>query len=128
MKILVQKYGGTSTSTPQTRAYIYEKISKALKEGYAVVVVLSAMGRKGDPYATDTLLNVFSGGHKLCNNREQDMIYSCGEVISGRVASNELLQLGIKSVLLNGEQAAIVTNECYSNADIQSIDPAPIIG
>ena len=27
MKILVQKYGGTSTSTPQTRAYIYEKIS-----------------------------------------------------------------------------------------------------
>ncbi len=128
MKILVQKYGGTSTSTPQTRAYIYEKISKALKEGYAVVVVLSAMGRKGDPYATDTLLNVFSGGHKLCNNREQDMIYSCGEVISGCVASNELLQLGIKSVLLNGEQAAIVTNECYSNADIQSIDPAPIIG
>ncbi len=25
--------------------------------GYKIVVVVSAMGRKGDPYATDTLLN-----------------------------------------------------------------------
>lgn len=128
MKILVQKYGGISMSTPQTRAYVYQKISKARSEDYAVVAVLSAMGRKGDPYATDTLLNVFSGGQDLCSSREQDMIYSCGEVISGCVASNEMLQMGIKSVLLTGKQAGIVTNECYSNAEIQRIDPEPVLG
>ena len=60
-------------------------LKKAIHEGYKVVVVVSAMGRKGDPYATDTLL-IFSGWElRNISKREQDLLMSCGEIISSVV-------------------------------------------
>lgn len=56
MKIIVQKFGGTSVKDEESRQHAKRHINNALAEGYKVVVVVSAMGRKGDPYATDTLL------------------------------------------------------------------------
>ena len=47
MKILIQKFGGTSVSTKERRMAVAEKIIKAKKEGYSPVVVVSAMGRIG---------------------------------------------------------------------------------
>ena len=71
MKILVQKFGGTSVSTHERRKRVIEKIIKARNEGYAPVVVVSAMGRKGEPYATDTLLSLVSEklNHENTHNR-----------------------------------------------------------
>ena len=59
MKIIVQKFGGTSVSTEERRKMAVKKISNAIKEGYMPVVVVSALGRKGEPYATDTNLIVY---------------------------------------------------------------------
>ena len=56
MKIIVQKFGGTSVSTEESRKHVIEKVKNAIKEGYSPVLVVSAMGRKGEPYATDSLL------------------------------------------------------------------------
>ena len=56
MKIIIQKFGGTSVQNNETRQHAMAHIKRAIKEGYKVVVVVSAMGRNGDPYATDTLL------------------------------------------------------------------------
>ena len=61
MKIIVQKFGGTSVKDEESRKHAQGHIEKALSEGYKVVVVVSAMGRKGDPYATDTLLSLIGG-------------------------------------------------------------------
>ena len=61
MKIIVQKFGGTSVRDIEGRIQAKHHIEKAIKEGYKVVVVVSAMGRKGDPYATDTLLSLVNG-------------------------------------------------------------------
>ena len=58
MKIIVQKFGGTSVRDEQSRSHALNHIKKAISEGYKAVVVVSAMGRKGDPYATDTLLGL----------------------------------------------------------------------
>lgn len=58
MKILVQKFGGTSVSSEEKREKAVSKVIEAVKNGYNVVVVVSAMGRNGDPYATDTLINM----------------------------------------------------------------------
>ena len=58
MKIIVQKFGGTSVRDEKSRQHAKKHIQSALDEGYKVVVVVSAMGRKGDPYATDTLLSL----------------------------------------------------------------------
>ena len=46
IKILVQKYGGTSVATPEQRELVVAKL-EANDLGYEVVVVVSAMGATG---------------------------------------------------------------------------------
>lgn len=121
MKLLVQKFGGTSVATREARELVCKKIQMAQREGWSVVAVISAMGRKGEPYATDTLLELFSEGKTLPCSREQDAIYACGEMISGALVANELQAEKVKCVFLNGEQAGIITNARYSDADILDI-------
>jgi aspartate kinase len=118
MKIIVQKFGGTSVKDPQSRDQAKRQIEKALADDYKVVVVVSAMGRKGDPYATDTLLSLIDGGSTLISKREQDLLLSCGEVISSIVFTNLLLKSGINAVSLSGSQAGFRTNNDFSNAKI----------
>ena len=43
------------------------------------------MGRKGDPYATDTLINLCTNVNQKPKKSELDLIMSCGEVISGTI-------------------------------------------
>ena len=54
------------------------------------------MGRKGEPYATDTLLSLVNQEESHISNREQDLLLSCGELISAIVFSNMLNENGIK--------------------------------
>ncbi|WP_071395285.1 aspartate kinase [Bacillus tuaregi] len=118
MKIIVQKFGGTSVRDDKGRQHAKKHIQSAIKEGYKVVVVVSAMGRKGDPYATDTLLSLVNGSKSLISNRETDLILSCGEIISSVVFTNMLLQEGINAIALTGAQAGFRTNDDHMNAKI----------
>ncbi|MBD1379260.1 aspartate kinase [Metabacillus arenae] len=119
MKTIVQKFGGTSVKDDQGRKMALNHIRTALKENYKVVVVVSAMGRKGDPYATDTLLNLPYGNmSETISKREQDMLLSCGETISSVVFSSMLQQCGIKATALTGAQAGFITSEEHTNAKI----------
>ena len=74
MKIIVQKFGGTSVKDEESRQHAKKHIEKALADGYKVVVVVSAMGRKGDPYATDTLLSLIGGNQSKFSKREHDLL------------------------------------------------------
>ena len=58
MRIIVQKFGGTSVATAEGRELVRGKIKQALVAGFKPVVVVSAMGRRNDPYATDTLIEL----------------------------------------------------------------------
>ena len=71
MKIIVQKFGGTSVKDDRGRKLALSHIQEAVNEGYKAVVVVSAMGRKGDPYATDSLLDLLYGGQDTITEREQ---------------------------------------------------------
>ena len=76
MNIIVQKFGGTSVSTEERRKQVIKKIGKAIENGFKPVVVVSAMGRMGEPYATDTLLSLVDSNFKnnnKNNNMEDDM-------------------------------------------------------
>ena len=117
MEIIVQKFGGTSVSTKERRQRVVEKIIKAKNNGCNPVVVVSAMGRKGEPYATDTLLSLVSDELKK-NNLVTDLLMSCGEVISTVVMADELLSNSIDAVPLTGGQAGILTDDNYSNAKV----------
>ena len=77
MKIIVQKFGGTSVSTEENRKKVIEKVKTAIKNGYSPVVVVSAMGRKGAPYATDTLLSLIEEEFKNSNKLAQDLLMCC---------------------------------------------------
>ncbi|TBL77783.1 aspartate kinase [Paenibacillus thalictri] len=127
MKILVQKFGGTSLSTAQAREHVIGHIQDALTQSYKLVVVVSAMGRKGDPYATDTLLELIRHSGGVLPAREKDMLLSCGETISAAVLCSLLHSRGIPAVALTGAQAGIRTNAQHGNAQILSIQPSRIL-
>jgi aspartate kinase len=118
LKIIVQKFGGTSVRDEHGRNLARKHIEKALNDGYKVVVVVSAMGRKGDPYATDTLLSLVDGSNACITKREQDMLMACGEIISSVVFTNMLNKHGIKATALTGAQAGFRTNDDHTNAKI----------
>jgi len=123
MKILVQKFGGTSVSTEERRGLVVEKIKKAMEDGFSPVIVVSAMGRKGQPYATDTLLSLVSQEFKDDNPLAADLLMSCGEIISTVIMCDELKENGIAAVPLTGGQAGIVTDNKYNNASIVKVNP-----
>lgn len=120
MNIIVQKFGGTSVSNTDNRVKVIEKIINKKDEGNQLVVVVSAMGREGDPYATDTLLGTIDT--KLMNNRDLDLLVSFGEVISAITLSNEIAKLGYDTEVLTGKDIGIITNDKFGNADIIDFD------
>lgn len=127
MKLIVQKFGGTSVSTDSRRKQTVEKIKNAINEGYTPVVVVSAMGRMGAPYATDTLISLLSKDFRKKNLQAQDTLISCGEIISTVVMCNELFNEGIDAIPLSGGQAGIITDNSYSNAGILKVDENKIL-
>jgi aspartate kinase len=121
MKIIVQKFGGTSVKDDSSRKHALGHIEKALADGFKVVVVVSAMGRKGDPYATDTLLSLIGGNLSKISKREHDLLLSCGEVISSVILTNMLLESDIIAVALTGAQAGFRTNNDHTSAKINEM-------
>lgn len=127
MRVLVQKFGGTSVSSAERRAQVAAKVSEAVREGYSPVVVVSAIGRSGDPYATDTFINLVNGITLESPKREMDLLMSCGEIISGVVLTSTLKSMGLEAILLTGGQAGIITNDCYGDARIIRVEPKGIL-
>lgn len=127
MKILVQKFGGTSVSTEEKRKLVVSKVLNAKAEGFFPVVVVSAMGRKGDPYATDTLLSLIDDNFKVSNPLAIDLLMSCGETISTVIMCNALNNNQIEAIPLTGGQAGIITDCNYNNAAILNVDTKKIL-
>lgn len=123
MKTVVAKFGGTSVATKESRAHAIEHILKLQNAGYGVVAVVSAMGRKGEPYATDTLLGLLSGS---CGQRTSDLLISCGETISACVMADQLQQSGISAMPMNGMTAGILTDGTYGKANICGMDTGKV--
>ncbi|MCF8568519.1 aspartate kinase [Alicyclobacillus tolerans] len=125
MRIIVQKFGGTSVDGERSRSKCMEHVKREIKNGYQVVVVVSAMGRKGEPYATDTLLSVVESTY--LSNREKDLLLSTGELISASVFSSYLCKNGIATTVLTGGQAGIVTDDQFGEAKVLSVNPQRIL-
>lgn len=122
MKILIQKFGGTSVSTHERRLLVVNKIINSIKEGFSPVVVVSAIGRFGEAYATDTLLSLINKNFKENNPLATDLLMSCGEIISSVVMCNELSKAGLDSIPLTGGQAGIITDSNFNNANLLRVD------
>ncbi|HHT27332.1 MAG TPA: aspartate kinase [Firmicutes bacterium] len=118
MRVVIQKFGGTSVATEAKRAEVAQRIAAAVRNGLNPVVVVSAMGRYGEPYATDTLIGLLNGATGAVNRRELDLLMSCGETISAVVMAHTLNSQGITATALTGEQAGIITDERFGEARV----------
>lgn len=123
-RILVQKFGGTSVATAERREQVVAHVRRARDAGYRVAIVVSAMGRRGDPYATDTLLDLLRADGGAIAPRDYDLIFVTGEIISVAVMSHTLTRAGIPAVGLTGGQAGIRTDGHHREAEIAAIDAA----
>lgn len=122
MSLIVQKFGGTSLADPASRELLAKKVGAARAAGDEIVLVVSAMGRKGDPYATDTLLDLlkeFPGGADGLTN---DLMVSCGEVISCCVIASLLNSRGIGAVPMTAYTAGIGAEGPFGDASPARID------
>src|SRR5699024_11114357 len=127
MQIVVQKFGGTSVQSVEHRKNVINHIQGALANHDKVIVVVSALGRKPDPYATDSLLDLVDYPESSNSEREIDLLVSCGETISAVVLSSELQKQQISSVALTGAQAGFVTDDHFTDANILEVDPKRIM-
>lgn len=123
--MIVQKFGGIAMQSEEMRANSMNHIKRGIEQCGKIVVVVSAIGRMGDPYATDSLLNL-SDALPLADEAS-DLIASCGELIAVSVMAAELQQFGIPNKILHGKQAGILTTGKYGDAAIRSIDTASIL-
>jgi len=128
MKIIVQKYGGSSLATAEKIKKVAQKIAalRRRRKGTSLVVVVSAMGG-----TTDKLINLanvvgksqegelLSGGQ---DGRELDNLLSTGERISSSLLALALNSLGQSAVSLSGGEAGIITDRVYTKAKICSLD------
>jgi aspartate kinase len=123
VRIIVQKFGGTSLATPAYRELVADRVGAAVRRGLTPVVVVSAMGRVGDPYATDTLLSLARDVYPEMPPREIDLLIACGEIISAVVMAGTLRRRGLPAVVLTGGQAGIITDRTFGNARILRVEP-----
>jgi aspartate kinase len=121
MRILVQKFGGTSLATEQAREFVIRHIARERDRGYALVVVVSAMGREGDPYATDTLLRMIASNGDALPAREKDLLLGCGEIISTALLVSKLRSEGISASGLTGGAAGVITDSTFGSARILEV-------
>ena len=116
MKLIVQKFGGTSVANTSSLKIVAERIIDRKKEGYEVVVVPSAMGS-----STDELIDLANELSEQPTPREMDMLLSAGERITMSLLSMHLNSLGHSSFSLTGSQAGIITTSRHGKAEIEEI-------
>ena len=118
MGIIIQKYGGSSVSTPDKIRAVAQRIAATSDRGHHVCVVVSAMGN-----TTNELLGLARSVSPAPQRRELDMLVTVGERISMALLSMALHDLGYPAVSFTGSQSGIITTADHTNARIIRITP-----
>ena len=121
MRLIVQKYGGTSVETPERILSVARRLIQTQGEGSQVVAVISAMGG-----VTDNLLKL---AHQISPHpiqRELDILLSTGEHAATALTAMAVNALGGLAISLTGAQAGILTDRNHTKAHIANISPKQI--
>src|SRR5437667_10174965 len=121
MRLIVQKYGGTSVGTPERILTVARRLIQTRGEGSQVVAVISAMAG-----VTDNLLML---AHQISPHpiqRELDILLSTGEHAATALTAMAVNALGGLAISLTGAQAGILTDRNHTKAHIANISPKQI--
>ncbi|MDE7245878.1 MAG: aspartate kinase [Oscillospiraceae bacterium] len=117
MKLIVQKFGGSSVRDAERIRNVAGIIAGTYRAGNQVLVVLSAQGD-----TTDDLIAKAYEINRRASKREMDMLLSTGEQISIALCAMALEGMGLPVISLAGWQVGIHTSNTYSDARIRKID------
>ena len=121
MRLIVQKYGGTSVGSPERIRNVARKILETQKEGCRVVAVISAMAG-----VTDNLIRLASETSPRPAEREMDLLLATGEQAATALVAMAINALGGKAISLTGAEAGILTDRAHTRAKIANITPRQI--
>ncbi len=117
MKLIVQKFGGSSVRDAARIQNVANIIADTYKAGNNVLVVLSAQGD-----TTDDLIAKAAEINPRASKREMDMLLSTGEQISIALCAMALEKMGLPVISLAAWQVGIYTTNTYSDARIRKIN------
>ena len=121
MRLIVQKYGGTSVGTPEQIRNVARRIIETQREDCRVVAVISAMAG-----VTDELTKL---AHKMSaepTKRELDILLATGEHAASALTAMAINALGARAISLTGAEAGILTDRVHTKARIANISPKQI--
>jgi aspartate kinase len=121
MRLIVQKYGGTSVGTPERICKAARRIIETQRKGCRVVAVVSAMAG-----VTDQLIKLAKAVSPQPTQRELDLLLATGENAAAALTTMAVNALGGTAISLTGAQAGILTDHHHTKARIANISPKQI--
>lgn len=116
MRLIVQKYGGTSVGNPERIRNVATRLVETQREGCRVVAVISAMAGE-----TDQLLKLANEVAPNPTKRELDVLLATGESAACALIAMAVNALGAKAISITGAQAGILTDRVHTKAKIANI-------
>jgi aspartate kinase len=121
MRLIVQKYGGTSVGDTAKICNVARRLLETQRDGCRVVAVISAMAG-----VTDNLLHLAREVSPQPTPRELDLLLATGECAASALIAMAVNALGGRAVSLTGAEAGILTDRVHSKAKIANISPRQI--
>ena len=121
MRLIVQKYGGTSVGNPERIRNVAQRLIETQREGCRVVAVISAMAG-----VTDDLMKLARATSPNPTERELDVLLATGENAAIALTAMAVNSLGGKAVSLTGAEAGILTDRTHTKAKIANVTPRQI--
>ena len=115
-RLIVQKFGGSSVANVNRIKNVARRVVKYKRDGYNVVVVVSALGD-----TTDDLVKLANQINTQPSEREMDMLLSTGEQISVALLAMAIHKLGFEAISFTGAQVGIITDTSHTRARIIKI-------
>lgn len=122
MRLIVQKFGGSSVRDAKRLRNVAAIIADTRRLGHALIVVLSAQGD-----TTDELLQKANELSGKPAPRELDALLATGEQASVALCAILLEEMGLPAVSLNAWQVGIHTGDGHGDARIQRIETERVL-
>jgi aspartate kinase len=116
VRLVVQKFGGTSVANSQRVMAAARRAIRAKQAGNQVMVVVSARGDR-----TDELIDLAREITERPPDREMDMLLATGEQESIALMAMAIHELGEQAISFTGAQVGIVTDSTHRKARIKEI-------
>src|SRR5256886_682556 len=122
MRLIVQKYGGTSVGDAERIRRVAQRIVETQRDDCRVLAVVSAMAG-----VTDELIKLAHEMSPDPDKRELDVLLATGENAASALTAMAVNALGGRAISLTGAEAGILTDPTHTKARIANISPKQIL-